>query len=165
MKTFRKLAVIEGLEDVVPCLLKYFGEDWSSMCQLPPTPPLSSPPSLLSMRTSLHTSADHRGGAKIAGVKQLAARIPVPEKCGEKGQLCKEKEDLLEVVLVDEVETIIDSSESDDDGNEISFFELDFPPLAASTPLASLNGLDIDQSSGSKDSSSSGSDWLLGNHE
>ena len=69
------------------------------------------------------------------------------------------------MVLVHEVETITDSLESDDDdANNISSFDLDLPPLAASTPLASLNGLDVDLSTGSEDSSS-GSDWLLGNHE
>ena len=65
------------------------------------------------------------------------------------------------MVLAEEVETII---ESDGDGNEISSFEPHFPPLAASTSRASLNGLDLDLSSGSEDSSSSGSDRLLGNY-
>ena len=168
VKAFRKSVVMDGLEDFVPCLLKYFGEEWDLMGQLPPTPPLSSPSSLLSRRTSLHASAGHRGGVEITGVKNLALRLAEPEKCEETEQLCKEEEEKepLETVLADEVETIIDASESDNsDVNEISIFEPDFPPLAASTPLASLNGLDINLSSGSEDSSSSGSDWLLGNHD
>ena len=169
VKAFRLLVVIDGLEGVVPCLLQYFGEEWASMGQLPPSPPLSSPSSLLSRRTSVYHSAGHRGGVEIAGVKNLGTRIAEPGKCGEKGQLCKEEkeeEKLLEVVLAHEVETIIDALESDDDYfNKISSFELDFPPLAASTPMASLNGLDVDLSSGNEDTSSSGSDWLLGNHE
>ena len=168
VKAFRQLVVFDGLEGVVSCLLQYFGEEWASMRQLPLTPPLSSPSSLLSRRTSVYRSAGHREGAKIAGVKNLASNTQ-PERCEEKGKLCKEdkeEEKHPQVVLVHEVETIIYALESDDDdGNKISSFELDFPPLAASTPLASLNGLDVDLSTGNEDSSSSGSDWLLGNHE
>ena len=168
VKAFRQLVVIDGLEGVVPCLLQYFGEEWASMGQLPPSPPLSSPSSLLSRRSSGYHSAGHRGGVEIAGVKNLATRMAESEKCGEKGQLCKEGEEkkLLEVVLAHEVETIVDATESDDDDdNKIFSFELDFPPLAASTPLASLDGLYVDLSSGNEDTSSSGSDWLLDNHE
>ena len=165
VKAFRLLVVIDGLEGVVPCLLQYFGEEWASMGQLPPTPPLSSPSSLLSRRSSGYHSAGHRGGVEIAGVKNLATRIAESEKCGEKGQLCKEEEEdekLLEVVLAHEV----DATESDDDDdNKIFSFEPDFPPLAASTPLASLDGPYVDLSSGNEDTSSSGSDWLLDNHE
>ena len=165
VKAFRQLVVFDGLEGVVSCLLQYFGKEWASTCQLPLTPPLSSPSSLLSRRTSVYRSAGHREGAKIAGVKNLATSTQ-SERCEEKGQLCKEEEKCPQAVLVYKVETIIDALESDDDdGNKISSFELDFPPLAASTPLASLNGLDVDLSTGNEDSSSSGSDWLLGNHE
>ena len=179
VKALRQVVV---LEDAVPChVLQYFGEEWASLGQPPPTPPLSSPSSLLSRRTSLmYHSTAHRGGLDIAGVKNLASGIKGPAKFEEKVQFYKEdKEDgkPLGVVMAHEAETIIDASESDDDegtkisesdddddGNEIFSFEPDFPPLAASTPLASLNGLDADLSSGNEDSSSSGSDWLLGNH-
>ena len=117
----------------------------------------------------------------IAGVKNLATKIVGPEKFEEIDQLYKkDKKDAkpLGVVMAHEAETIIDASESeddkgtkmlesdddDDDGNEIFSFEPDFPPLAASTPLASLSGIDADLSSGNDESSSSGNDWLLGNH-
>jgi len=132
VKAFRQLVVIDGLEGVVSCLLQYFGEEWASMGQLPLTPPLSSPSSLLSRRTSLYRSiAGHREGAQIAGVRNLATRTE-PERREEKEQLCKEdkEEKLLEMVLVHEGETIIDSLESDDDdANNISSFDLDLPPL------------------------------------
>ena len=48
VKAFKKLAALEGQKDDVPCLLQYFGEEWASMGQLPPTPPLSTPSPLLS---------------------------------------------------------------------------------------------------------------------
>jgi len=165
VKAFKKLATTsEGQEDNVLCPLQYFGEDWASMGQLPPTPP---PSSTSSRRTSLYHNASHnRRGVEIAGVKNLASRTTEPGTCGENRQ-CKEEreEELLEMVLADEVKTTIHTSSSDDDGNKLSSFEPDFPPLAASTPWASTNGLDLDLSSGIEDSSSSGSDWLLGNHE
>ena len=72
VKAFKKLAALEGQEDDVPCLLQYFGEEWATMGQLPPTPPLSTPSSLLSRGTSLYHSASHRGGVEIAEVKNLA---------------------------------------------------------------------------------------------
>merc|ERR1712181_85804 len=99
-------------EDDVPCPLQYFGEDWASIKgRLPPTPP---PSSTSSRRTSFYHDLSHiRRGVEIAGVKILATTLP--EKCGDKEQSCKVE--LIEMVLVDEIETIIDASESEGDSN------------------------------------------------
>ena len=165
VKAFKKLAVTEGHEYAaiaLPNLLHHFGREWVAIGQLPPTPPLSSPCSLLSRRTSLYHSVSNRGVGEIDGVKTLPLKL---EKCGDDKQFCKEGEveKLYQVVVADEMETA--SFESEGDCDEISPYDPDFPPLAASTPLASLRGLDINLSLGSEDSSSSGSDWLLGDDE
>ena len=88
----KALRQVVALEDAVPChVLQYFGEEWASLGQPPPTPPLSSPSSLLSRCTSLiYPSTAHRGGLDIAGVKNLATRKEGPEKFEEKDQLYKE---------------------------------------------------------------------------
>ena len=165
VKAFKKLAVTEGHEYAaiaLPNLLHHFGREWVAIGQLPPPPPLSSPCSLLSRRTSLYHSVSNRGVGEIDGVKTLPLKL---EKCGHDEQFCEEGEveKLYQVVVADEMETA--SFESGGDCDEISPYDPDFPPLAASTPLASLRGLDINLSLGSEDSSSSGSDWLLGDDE
>ena len=126
------------------------------MGRWPLTPPFSSRSSVTSRGTQLPQTA------KEEGIVQFDVVVGLDEP--EEATFCKSNRTEKHEVVVQAFEKIGTMYENEeDDTNEIFPLEPEVPPLAVSTPRASLG---LNTSSNTQDSStSSGSDWLLGNHE
>ena len=143
---------MEGLNDVEHCPLQYFGEEWACMGRWPLTPPFSSRSSVLSRGIQLSQSVKEEGIVQV----DVVVGLDQPEEA----TFCKINRTKEHEVVVQAFEKIGTMYESEED--EIFPLEPEVPPLAVSTPRASLG---LNTSSNTQDSStSSGSDWLLGNH-
>ena len=151
-KAVGRVMAMEGLNDVEHCPLQYFGEEWACMGRWPLTPPFSSRSSVLSRGIQLSQSVKEEGIVQV----DVVVGLDQPEEA----TFCKINRTKEHEVVVQAFEKIGSMYESEED--EIFPLEPEVPPLAVSTPRASLG---LNTSSNTQDSStSSGSDWLLGNH-